>query len=92
MHGHPSSHVLKLIFIRRNIPLINKNIPNFCSSCCVEKSLKLPFSASETVFIQLLWKLFLLIFKDPHMLPHILGTVMRSPLLMWILSSHGFIF
>ena len=47
---HPSTEVLKLVLKLCIIPLINKTSSDFCSSCCVGKSHRLPSSPSLTVY------------------------------------------
>lgn len=47
--GHPNFHVMKLILQQCNIQLSNKNAVDFCASCCVGKSDRLPSSLSNIV-------------------------------------------
>nr|KYP50090.1 Retrovirus-related Pol polyprotein from transposon TNT 1-94 [Cajanus cajan] len=48
--GHPNSHVLKLVLTQCNLLPSNTYVTEFCSSCCVGKSRRLPSSASQTVY------------------------------------------
>lgn len=47
--GHPNFYVMKLVLQQCNIPLFNQNAVDFCASCCVDKSHRLP-SLSNTVY------------------------------------------
>ena len=47
--GHPNSHVMMLVFNHCNISSSNKIVLDFCSSCCMGKSHRLP-SHSSTFF------------------------------------------
>ena len=40
--GHPNSHVMKLVFNQCNISSSNKFFSDFCASCCMGKSHRLP--------------------------------------------------
>nr|KYP40244.1 Retrovirus-related Pol polyprotein from transposon TNT 1-94 [Cajanus cajan] len=48
--GHPNSHVLKLVLTQCNLLPSNTYVTEFCSSCYVGKSHRLPSSASQTVY------------------------------------------
>ena len=48
--GHLSIQVVKTILSQCNVPNINKMTLSFCSSCCLRKIHKFPFSKSETVY------------------------------------------
>nr|KYP67039.1 Retrovirus-related Pol polyprotein from transposon TNT 1-94 [Cajanus cajan] len=48
--GHPNSHVLKLVLTQCNLLSSNTHVTEFCSSCCVGKSRRLPSSASQTIY------------------------------------------
>nr|KYP52268.1 Retrovirus-related Pol polyprotein from transposon TNT 1-94 [Cajanus cajan] len=47
---HPHNDVLKYVFKLCNFPIINKSVFDFCTSCCLGKSHKLPSQLSKTVY------------------------------------------
>uniref|UniRef100_A0A803Q5I3 GAG-pre-integrase domain-containing protein n=1 Tax=Cannabis sativa TaxID=3483 RepID=A0A803Q5I3_CANSA len=50
--GHPTAKIVKMALSKCNITLSNKNVSDVCSSCCLGKSHKLPFSSSTTTYTE----------------------------------------
>ena len=50
--GHPNDHVIKIVLKQCNISQLNKNIIEFCSSCCMVKLIGYPLTA-QLLFIHL---------------------------------------
>jgi len=48
--GHPISHVMKLVFNHCNISSSNIIVSDFCSSCCMGKSHRLPSHSSTSIY------------------------------------------
>ena len=48
--GHPNSHIMKLVFKHCNISSSNKTFSDFCSSCCMGKSHRLPSHSSTSIY------------------------------------------
>ncbi|KAL3019578.1 hypothetical protein AAZX31_05G093600 [Glycine max] len=48
--GHPNGHLMKIVLKQCNISQLNKNITEFCSSCCMGKSHRLPSHSSTSVY------------------------------------------
>ena len=48
--GHPNSHVMKLVFNQCNISSSNKFFSDFCASCCLGMSHRLPSHSSTSVY------------------------------------------
>lgn len=48
--GHPNKDALAIVLNKCNIPFINKTSSDFCNSCSIAKSHKLPSSPSSTVY------------------------------------------
>ena len=48
--GHPNKDALEIVLNKCNIPFINKTNRDFCNSCSIAKSHKLPSSPSSTVY------------------------------------------
>lgn len=48
--GHPSSNILKIVLNQCNITPSNKNFVEFCNSCAVGKSHRIPSHNSSTVY------------------------------------------
>nr|KYP34572.1 Retrovirus-related Pol polyprotein from transposon TNT 1-94 [Cajanus cajan] len=48
--GHAHNDVIKSVFKLCNFPIINKSVSDFCTSCCLGKSHKLPSQLSKTVY------------------------------------------
>ena len=68
--GHPHSHVLNLVLRQCNVSSSNKNVPEFCSSCCVGKSHRLPSSVSTTVYTMPLELIFTDLWGPSHIPSH----------------------
>ena len=48
--GHPSAAIIKNVLSKCNVAHINKMDSNFCSSCCLGKIHRFPFSLSHTTY------------------------------------------
>lgn len=48
--NHSNLDVMKIVLQQCNIPLFNKNVVDFCASCCVGKSYRLPSSLCPMLF------------------------------------------
>ena len=48
--GHLNDHVMKIVLKQCNISQLNKNITEFCSSCCMGKTHRLPSHSSISVY------------------------------------------
>ncbi|RDX97272.1 hypothetical protein CR513_19978, partial [Mucuna pruriens] len=73
-----------------NFPLLNKNINDFCPSCCLGKAHQLPSTISTTVYNKLLE----LIYSDvwgPHLLTFVDGFTYCVTFFMHALASLGFV-
>ncbi|KAL2348428.1 hypothetical protein Fmac_002428 [Flemingia macrophylla] len=68
--GHPNSYVLKLVLNHCKVPSSNNNVNEFCSSCCVGKSHRLPSSVSRTIYSAPLELIFTDMWGPSHISSH----------------------